>query len=162
VKATLKSPGLDVVLVYDGNRVWAQIGGQVRDMTAQLLASIRDSIELDTLLFLWNIAREGYKFEVIRKDHAEGREVQILRMTNEQGKSADFYIDIERAVPLKVITLDEEGKQAEKLLGDYRQVEGFWIPFLQKTLVDKELVSSLEIIEFKINTGVGDEQFEKP
>jgi zinc protease len=162
VKATLKSPGLDVVLVYDGNRVWAQIGGQVRDMTAQLLASIRDSIELDTLLFLWNIAREGYKFEVIREDHAEGREVQILRMTNEQGKSADFYIDIERAVPLKVITLDEEGKQAEKLLGDYRQVEGFWIPFLQKTLVDKELVSSLEIIEFKINTGVGDEQFEKP
>jgi zinc protease len=162
VKATLKSPGLDVVLVYDGNRVWAQIGGQVRDMTAQLLASIRDSIELDTLLFLWNIAREGYKFEVIRKDHAEGREVQILRMTNEQGKSADFYIDIERAVPLKVITFDEEGKQAEKLLGDYRQVEGFWIPFLQKTLVDKELVSSLEIIEFKINTGVGDEQFEKP
>jgi zinc protease len=162
VKATLKSPGLDVVLVYDGNRVWAQIGGQVRDMTAQLLASIRDSIELDTLLFLWNIAREGYKFEVIRKDHAEGREVQILRMNNEQGKSADFYIDIERAVPLKVITLDEEGKQAEKLLGDYRQVEGFWIPFLQKTLVDKELVSSLEIIEFKINTGVGDEQFEKP
>jgi zinc protease len=162
VKATLKSPGLDVVLVYDGNRVWAQIGGQVRDMTAQLLASIRDSIELDTLLFLWNIAREGYKFEVIRKDHAEGREVQILRMTNEQGKSADFYIDIERAVPLKVITLDEEVKQAEKLLGDYRQVEGFWIPFLQKTLVDKELVSSLEIIEFKINTGVGDEQFEKP
>ncbi len=162
VRATLKSPGLDVLLVYDGSRVWAHVRGQVRDMTAQLLAPVRESIEFDTLLFLWNIAREGYKFEVIGKDNVEGKEVQILRMTNEQGKSADFYIDVERAVPLKVITLDEEGKQAEKLLGDYRQVEGFWIPFSHKTLADKELVSSLEIIEFKINTGVGDEQFEKP
>jgi hypothetical protein len=46
-------------------------------------------------------------------------------------------------------------------LSDYRQAEGLWVPFALKTLEDKELTDSFEVVEFKINTGVGDEH-EKP
>jgi outer membrane lipoprotein-sorting protein len=68
-------------------------------------------------------------------------------------------------VPLKIVqqTQGESGQvQKESLLSDYRQVEGFWMPFALKTLEDKELQDSYEVLEFKFNTGVGDEQFEKP
>ena len=161
LKATLKSPGFEAVLFYNGSQVWLQLGGQVRDITAQYLANMRESIEFDPLLVLWSIAQANYKFEVIGQEQVDGKDTQILRVTNDQGKSADFYFDVKQFVPLKIVQT-EEGKQVEKLLGDYRQVEGFWYPFSQKALVDKELANSLEILEFKVNTGVGDEQFEKP
>lgn len=161
LKATLKSPGFEAVLFYNGSQVWLQLGGQVRDITAQYLANMRESIEFDPLLVLWSIAQANYKFEVIGQEQVDGKDTQILRVTNDQGKFADFYFDVKQLVPLKIVQA-EDGKQVEKLLRDYRQVEGFWYPFSQKTLVDKELANSLEILEFKVNTGVGDEQFEKP
>ncbi|MCS7274101.1 MAG: insulinase family protein [Candidatus Bipolaricaulota bacterium] len=162
LRLQMKFPGGEALLVYDGVQVWLQFGGQVRDYTAQALEDVREAIELDPLLMLWNIAREGYQFELGGKDQVEGQEVQIVRVTNERGKSADLYFDLKKFVPLKIVTQTAEGKKRERLLSDYRQVEGFWVPFAQKDLEDQELVGNFEILEFRINTGVGDEQFEKP
>ncbi len=162
LKQIVKFTGGQSTVIYNGVRGWVEAGGRVRDLSAQSLAEIRESIEFDSLLFLWNIARAEYKFEIVGKDHVDGQGTQILRVTNEQGKSADFYIDLKRFVPLKIVTSLGEGKSKEQLLSDYRQVEGFLVPFALKTLEDKELTDSFEVLEFKVNTGVGDDQFEKP
>jgi zinc protease len=165
LRQTIKFTGGQSTVIYNGVQGWVQSGARVRDLPAQSLAEVRESIELDSLLVLWNIARAGYTFEIIGKDQVEGQETQILRVTNEQGKSANFYFDLKRFVPLKIVqqTQGESGQvQKESLLSDYRQVEGFWMPFALKTLEDKELQDSYEVLEFKFNTGVGDEQFEKP
>lgn len=162
LRLQFKFPGGEALLIYDGVQVWLQFGGQVRDYTAQALEDVREAIELDPLLMLWNIAREGHKFELLGKDQVEGQEVQIVRVTNEQGKSAECYFDLKRFVPLKIVTQTAEGKRRERLLSDYRRVEGFWVPFVQKELEDQEPISNFEVLEFKVNTGVGDEQFEKP
>ncbi len=162
LRQTIKFTGGQSTVIYQGAQGWVQVGAQVRDLPAQSLAEISESIELDSLLFLWNIARAGYKFEIVGTAQVDGQETQILRMTSEQGKSADFYFGLKRSVPLKIVTQTAEGKSKEQLLSDYRQVEGFWVPFALKTLEDKELTDSFEVLEFKVNTGVGDEQFEKP
>lgn len=162
LKQIVKFTGGQSTVIYNGVQGWVEAGGRVRDLSAQSLAEIRESIELDSLLFLWNIARTEYKFESVGKDQVDGQETQILRMTNEQGKSADFYFDLKRFVPLKIVTTLGEGKSKEQLLSDYRQVDGFWVPFALKTLEDKELTDSFEVLECQVNTGIGDEQFEKP
>ncbi len=161
LRQTIKFTGGQSTVIYNGTQGWVQSGASVRDLPAQSLAEVRESIELDSLLVLWNIARVGYKFEIVGKDEIDGQETQIVRVTNEQGKSADFYFDLKRFVPLKIVT-QTDGKTKEQLLNDYRQIEGFWVPFALKTLEDKELTNSFEVLEFKVNTGVGDEQFEKP
>jgi len=162
LRQTVKFTGGQSTIIYNGTQGWVEAGGRVRDLSAQALAEIGESIELDSLLFLWNIARAEYKFEITGTAQVDGQEAQILRMTNDQGKSADFYLDLKRFVPLKIVTSLGEGKSKEQLLSDYRQAEGLWVPFALKTLEDKELTDSFEVVEFKINTGVGDEQFEKP
>lgn len=157
--------GLEVTHIYNGAQGWVQQGAKVTDMPAELLAVMRESIEFDPLTVLWNIAREGYKFAVSGKTQVEGRDVQILKVTDEQGKSADFYFDSAKFVPLR-ITQEEEGPegkvQGETLFSDYRRVEGFWVPFSQKALRNKEPAAIFEVLEFKVNAGVGDEKFEKP
>jgi zinc protease len=162
LRQTVKFAGGQSTVIYNGAQGWVESGGRMRDLPAQSLAEIRESIELDALLSLWNIARAEYKFAIVGTAQVDGQETQILRMTNEQGKSADFYFDLKRFVPLKIVTQTAEGKSKEQLLSDYRQVEGFWVPFALKTLEDKELTDSFEVLEFTVNTGVGDEQFEKP
>lgn len=162
LRQTVKFTGGQSTVIYNGAQGWVESGGRVRDLPAQSLAEIRESIELDSLLFLWNVARSEYKFEIVGTAQVDGQEAQILRMTNDQGRSADFYFDLKRLVPLKIVTQIAEGKSKEQLLSDYRQVEGFWVPFALKTLEDKELTDTFEVLEFKVNTGVGDEQFEKP
>ncbi len=162
LRQTIKFAGGQSTVIYNGAQGWVDVGGRLRDLPAQSLAEIRDSIELDSLLFLWNIARAEYTFEVVGKAQVDGQETQVLRMTNDRGKSADFYFDLKRFVPLKIVTSLGEGKSKEQLLSDYRQVEGFLVPFVLKTLEDKELTDSFEAIEFRVNTGVGDSQFEKP
>lgn len=162
LRQTIKFGGGQSTIIYNGTQGWVQVGAQVRDLPAQSLTEISESIEFDSLLFLWNIARAGYTFEIVGTAQVDGQETQILRMTNIQGKSADFYFDLKRFVPLKIVTQTAEGKSKEQLLSDYRQVEGFWVPFALKTLEDKELTDSFEVVEFTGNTGVGDEQFEKP
>lgn len=162
LRQTLTFAGGQSTVIYNGVQGWAELGGRVRDLPAQSLAEIRESIEFDSLLLLWNIARAGYKFEVVGTDPVDGRETQILRVTTDQGKSADFFFDLQRFVPLKIALKTSQGKLKEQLLSDYRQVDGFWVPFALKTLEDKELTDSFEVLEFKVNTGVRDEQFEKP
>lgn len=165
LRQTVKFTGGQSTIIYNGVQGWVEAGGRVRDLPAQALAEVGESIELDSLLFLWNIARAEYTFEIVGTAQVDGQETQILRMTNGQGKSADFYFDLKRFVPLKIVqqTQGESGQvQKESLLSDYRQIEGFWVPFALKTLEDKELQDSYEVLEFKFNTGVGDEQFEKP
>lgn len=160
LRQSIKFAGGQSTVIYNGVQGWVQSGSRTHDLPAQSLTDLREAIEFDNLLVLWNIAREGYRFELTGKDQVEGKEVQILRVTNEQGKTADFYF--EKFVPLKIVTQTAEGKQKEVLLSDYRQLEGFWLPFVQKTLEDKELTDSFELLEFKFNTGITDDQFEKP
>jgi zinc protease len=162
LRQIVKFAGGQVVYIYNGIQGWVEVGGRMRDLPAQALTELREAIELDSLLLLWNIARPEYKFEIVGTAQVDGQETQILRMTTDQGKSADFYFDTERFVPLKIVTQTSEGKTKEQLLSDYRRVEGFWVPFALKTLEDKELTDNVEVVEFKVNTGVGDEQFEKP
>jgi zinc protease len=161
LKQTITFSGGEAAYIYNGIQGWIQGGGRVQDMPAELLAEVQNAIQLDDpLLLLWTIAYTDYKFELAGKEIVEGRETQIVRITTSQGKTAEIYFDAARFLPLKGV--HKRDKTKESLWSDYRQVGGFWIPFVQKTLEDKELTASFEVLEFKTNTGVGDEQFEKP
>ncbi|MFN4219132.1 MAG: M16 family metallopeptidase, partial [Candidatus Bipolaricaulia bacterium] len=93
LRQTVKFTGGQSTIIYNGTQGWVEAGGRVRDLSAQALTDISESIEMDSLLFLWNIARPEYKFETVGTAQVDGQETQILRMTNTQGKSADFYFD---------------------------------------------------------------------
>lgn len=161
LKQTLKFSGGEAAYIYNGIQGWIQGGGRIQDMPAELIAEVQDAMGLgDPLLLLWTIAREGYKFEMAGKGLVEGRETLILRVTTAEGKSADFHFDAAKFLPLKAIQQGDKTK--ESLWSDYRQIAGFWIPFVQKALEESELIASFEVLDFKTNTGVGDEQFEKP
>jgi hypothetical protein len=85
-------------------------------------------------------------------------------MTTDQGKSADFYFDTERAVPLKIVTQTSEGKtkrEAVEAIIVVLKASGCHLAL--KTLEDKELTDNASRSwSSRVNTGVGDEQFEKP
>lgn len=162
LRQTIAFAGGEVTYIYNGQRGWIQAGGRIQDMSAQVVAEVESAIQLeDPLLLLWTIAYPDYVFELVGTGLVEGRQTQILRITTPKGQSADIYFDAERFLPLKGIARGGD-KAEENLWSDYRRVEGFWIPFVQKVLEDKELTASFEVLEFKVNTGVGDEQFEKP
>ncbi len=161
LKQTIKFSGGEAASIYNGVQGWIQSGGRIQDMPAELLAEAQNAIQLDDpLLLLWTIAYEDYKFALAGKETVDGREAQILRITTSKGKVADIYFDAEKLLPLKGLHKGEKTK--ESLWRDYRQIAGFWIPFVQKSFEESELAASFEVLEFKINTGVADSQFEKP
>jgi hypothetical protein len=87
---------------------------------------------------LVNHQTKGYKIEFAGTDKFEGTETFKLRVTKPNGDIYVYYLDSEFYVPIKIDTkriVRGAEREYETVLGDYKQVAGWYLPFSVETNV---------------------------
>src|SRR5579859_751114 len=127
--------GMTQISAYDGKVGWIvnPFGGKkdAEAMGEDQLKSIIEDAEFDDPLF--NYAAKGNKVAMLGTDLVEGSTVYKLQCTLAgNGDVRTYYIDVDNSVPIKIDvkrTVRGAEQEFEELFGDYKEVNGVYLPF---------------------------------
>lgn len=153
-----------VIYLWNGEQGWIQQGGRWQEMPAELVAEIRRGIAFDPLFTPLFIGHEGFRFAYQGTEEVEIEgatiPVEVLEVTDAQGTTARLYYDAEAHTLRKMVR--ESGEHVEEMVFfDYREADGYRVPFAQKTFADGELTGEYTLAEVRINQGIGLDLFQK-
>jgi photosystem II stability/assembly factor-like uncharacterized protein len=160
--------GMTGATAYDGKTGWkTEPWGGKKDAEAlgeeELKAVIEDA-DIDGPLV--NYQQKGNKVEYLGIEPVEGSDSYKLKVTLKSGDVLYYYIDTEYNVPIKVerkrIVRGAE-REYESILGDYKQVSGWYLPFAVESAVKGSPLRQRVVYDAIVaNVPVDDGRFAKP
>ena len=125
--------GMTGVTAYDGRTGWKiEPWNGKKDAEAlseEEMKGIVEDSDLDGPLV--NYKQKGVKVEYVGMDEVEGTEAYKLKVTLKSGDVRYYYMDTDYFVPIKIDTkrtVRGAEREYETLLGDYKQVGGWYLP----------------------------------
>lgn len=160
--------GMTGVYAYDGRDGWkVEPWSGKKDAESvgeeDLKALIEDS-DIDGPLV--NYKRKGVRVEYVGTDEVEGTDAHKLKVTLANGDVRFYYMDTDYFVPIKIDTkrmVRGAEREYETILGDYKQVGGWYLPFSVESGV-KGSPNRQKITYEKIeaNVALDDARFKRP
>ena len=156
------------VNAYDGHTGWKIEPWQGKKDPEALgeeeLKSILEDADFDGPLVDWK--KKGNKLEYLGHDDVEGTDTYKLKVTLPNGTVFTYYIDSEYYVPIKIDTkrtIRGADREYETVIGDYKKVDGVYVPFSMETNA-KGNTNASKIVYGKIeaNAPINDLRFRKP
>jgi hypothetical protein len=168
VREEFSLQGMTGITAYDGKTGWKiEPWGGKKDPEAlgeEGMKQIIEDSDLDGPLV--DYKQKGNKVEFVGTEPVEGTDALKLKVTLASGDIQYYYMDTDYFVPIKIDTkrmIRGAEQEYEMTLGDYKEVDGWYLPFSVETNVkgsqDKG-VSSYTTIE--VNVPLDDGRFEKP
>src|SRR5215210_801890 len=160
--------GMVGVTAYDGKTGWKiEPWNGKKDAEAlseEEMKSIIEDSDLDGPLV--NYRAKGVKVEYVGTDEVEGTDAYKLKVTMANGDDRFYYMDTDYFVPIKIDTrrmVRGAEREYETILGDYKEVAGWYLPFSVETGV-KGSPNRQKITYDKIeaNVALDDKRFAKP
>jgi hypothetical protein len=115
---------------------------------------------------LVNYQQKGNKVEFLGMDQVEGTDAYKLKVTLASGDVRYYYMDTDYFVPIKIDTkrmVRGAEREYETTLGDYKEVNGWYLPFSVETNVkgspDRQKVAYEKI---EANVAIDDTRFQLP
>jgi hypothetical protein len=160
--------GLTGITAYDGKTGWKirPWGGKkdAETLGEEEMKSIVDDADFDGPIV--NYQQKGNKVEYVGMDQTEGTDAYKLKVTLASGDLRTYYMDTDYYVPIKIEIkrmIRGTEQEFEIFLGDYKEVDGWYLPFSIETGVkgspDRSKVSYEKI---EANVAVDDTKFEMP
>ena len=132
--------GMTAINAYDGNTGWKiePWNGKkdAESLGEEEMKSILEDSDFDGPLV--DYQKKGYKVEFAGKDKFEGTDTVKLKITNPNGDIYVWHMDTDYYVPIKIdIKRFVRGaeREYETVLGDYKEVSGWFIPYAFETNV---------------------------
>jgi photosystem II stability/assembly factor-like uncharacterized protein len=137
VRQEFNIQGMSGINAYDGKNGWKidPFGGK-KDPEAlgeDEMKDILESADFDGPLV--NYQQKGNKIEYAGIEPVEGTDAYKLKVTLADGEVRNFFIDTEYFVPIKIETkrfIRGAERETETILGDYKSVNGWYIPYSQE------------------------------
>lgn len=133
MRLDLSFQGLTATQVYDGQGGWQVMPFQgnkdPQPLTADDLKDAAEQADMDGPLA--DYAAKGNTIELLGKEPVDGKDAYKLRLTLKNGSVQALYLDASSALEIKGESMRRvQGAQieTEQRIGDYRNVEGLWIP----------------------------------
>jgi hypothetical protein len=130
--------GMTAINAWDGKTGWKidPFGGKKdpEALSEEEMKSILEDSDFDDLLI--DYRQKGHKVEYVGMDAVEGTDVYKLKLTQKNGDIRFYYMDADSYVPIKIeIKRFVRGseREYEQTLGDYKQVNGVYLPFSFET-----------------------------
>jgi predicted Zn-dependent peptidase len=164
-RLTMQTPMGEQVMAFDGEEGFAVTGGQVQDIPADRVASIKEDLARE-LLFLVRYHDDPTLEAILAgEEELNGVSCAVLAVTF-RGLDFRIWVDADG----KVLKQAYQGEhpftgapgQVEKLFSDYRDVEGWSIPFREVMTVDGEEVMTTTVGTVELNPEVDPAAFQKP
>ena len=160
--------GMTAINAYDGKAGWKIIPWNGKKDAESLgeeeMKSILEDSDFDGPLV--DYQAKGYKLEFVGTDKFEGTDTINLKITKPNGDVYIYYLDSEFYIPIKIDTkrmIRGAEREYETVLGDYKQVAGWYLPFSIETSVkgsqdrQKTIYDSIEA-----NVEIADKRFSMP
>jgi hypothetical protein len=132
--------GMIAISAYDGKTGWKIVpwNGKkdAESMGEEEMKSIVEDADFDGPLV--DYQAKGYKIEFAGTDKFEGTDTINLKITKPNGDVYIYYLDSEFYIPIKIDTkrmVRGAEREYETVLGDYKQVAGWFLPFSVETNV---------------------------
>ena len=138
VREEFSLQGMTGVNAYDGKTGWKiEPWNGKKDAEAlgeEEMRSILEDADFDGPLI--NYKQKGIKIEFIGMDRFEGTDTFKLKVTRPNGDVYVYYLDTDYYVPIKIDTrrlVRGAEREYETALGDYKEVNGWFLPFWFET-----------------------------
>jgi hypothetical protein len=160
--------GMTGVTAYDGKSGWKiEPWNGKKDAEAlseeELKGIIEDS-DLDGPLV--NYRAKGVKVEYVGTDEVEGTDAYKLKVTLANGDVRFYYMDTEYYVPIKIDTkrmVRGAEREYETVLGDYKEVGGWYLPFsIESGVKGSPFRSKVTYEKIDANVALEDTRFARP
>lgn len=168
VREEFSLQGMTAINAYDGKTGWKiEPWNGKKDAEAlgeEEMKSILEDSDFDGPLV--NYKQKGNGVELIGLDKFEGTDVFKLKVTRANGDVYIYYLDTDYYVPIKIDTkriVRGAEREYETALGDYKEVNGWYLPFSFETNT-KGSQDRSKIVYDKIeaNVTIDDSRFRRP
>jgi outer membrane lipoprotein-sorting protein len=156
------------IQAFDGTTAWAYIPFMGRT-TASELSAEESKFVAETSRFwgpLLDWQERGFSLQYEGAEDLDGVLCHKLMLTGPDGDITYMYIDDVYNLQVRELQLREaQGQQVEVdvRIGDYREVDGVFIPFSTKQKIKSAVVeSSLTFEEVQLNVDIPDDRFALP
>jgi hypothetical protein len=134
VREEFQIQGMVQVYAYDGKNGWKidPFGGKrdAESLGEEEMHSMLDDADFDGPLV--NYQAKGNRVEYQGVEQIEGSDAYKLKVTRPNGDVSYFYLDTEYYLPIRIDTermIRGAPQESETSLGDYKQVNGVYLPF---------------------------------
>ena len=126
--------GMTAVNAWDGKTGWKidpfQGKKDAEPLSEDEMRGILIDADFDEPMI--DYAKKGNKVAFAGMDQVEGTDVYKLNVTLKNGDTRTYYLDTDSYVPIKIDdkrTIRGSEQELETILGDYKAVDGYFIPF---------------------------------
>jgi len=159
--------GMTAINAYDGKQGWKiEPWNGKKDPEAlgeEEMKSILEDADFDGPLV--DYQAKGYKLEFAGKEKFEGTDTVKLKITKPNGDVYVYYLDTDYYVPIKIDTkriVRGAEREYETVLGDYKEVAGWFLPYSIESNVKGSLDKSKTVYEsIEANVDLDDTRFSK-
>jgi hypothetical protein len=160
--------GMTQIVAYDGQAGWKISPFQGKKDAEPLgedeLRGIVEDADFDGPLVNWQ--QKGNKVEYLGTDQFEGTDVYKLKVTLPNGDSYTYFLDTDYCVPIKVETrrtIRGAEQSFEQVLGNYKAVAGWYLPFsIESRALGGSQGSKVTIDSIEANVPIDDSRFAQP
>jgi hypothetical protein len=159
---------MQLVQSFDGKIGWAinpMSGPEPIDMGVSEVKSMKSMAEIDGRLYNWK--KKKYKVSYEGTEDFKGEKLFKIKVVTPDEIEETYYLNSSTYLISKVDSKEKvQGMDVEstKILSDYRDINGYKVPFKTETLMMGESAGDLVItsFEFKSAAEVPDSLFSKP
>lgn len=167
IRTEVEVQGAKIIQVYDGENAWAvnplMGSSMAMDLTGTEAEGLRENADLDGQL--WNYEEKGHKLSLEGDDEVNGKECYVLKLDKNNGQTDYYYIDKQDYLIRKLRTsrpVNGTPMEVEALLSDYRDVDGYKMPFLTEQRSGGQTLMTLKMDQAEANVEMDDSIFSKP
>lgn len=168
VRQEFNIQGMTGVTAYDGREGWKiePWGGKkdVEPLGEEEMKGIVEDSDFDSPLV--NYKDKGVKVEYVGTDEVEGTDAYKLKVTLASGDVRFYYMDTDYFVPIKIDTkrmVRGAEREYETILGDYKEVAGWYLPFsVESGVKGNPNRSKITYDKIEANVSLDDQRFAKP
>ncbi|MBC7933712.1 MAG: hypothetical protein H7Z38_24385 [Rubrivivax sp.] len=168
VRQEILIQGMTGVTAYDGKSGWKiePWNGKkdAEGLSEEEMKGIIEDADLDGPLI--NSQQKGIKVEYVGMDEVEGTDTHKLKVTMGNGDVRHYYMDTDYFVPIKIETkrmIRGAEREFETILGDYKEVNGWYLPFSIETGVKgSQNRAKVTYEKIEANVALADARFRQP
>lgn len=159
--------GMTAVNAWDGKVGWKidPFGGKkdAEPLSEDEMRSMLIDADFDEPIV--DYKQKGNKVAFAGMDQFEGTDVYKLDVTLKNGDTRTYYLDTDTYVPIKIDdkrTIRGSEQEFETTLGDYKSVDGYFIPFAIEFGRKGQDKTKLNWEKVEANVTIDDSRFRKP
>lgn len=168
VRQEFQIQGMTGVTAYDGKAGWKiePWNGKkdAEGLSEEELKGVIEDSDLDGPLI--NFKQKGIKVEYVGMDEVEGTDTFKLKVTMGNGDVRHYYMDTDYFVPIKIETkrmIRGAEREFETILGDYKEVNGWYLPFsIESGVKGSQNRSKVTYEKIEANVALEDVRFHQP